>query len=175
MGQRARRGANDPGEAKAVLAAERGFFVGPGSNPRLTAEHQKDEQITSTVRNFIKDDVQKDEAGILTVTECLARFQFVADEAEIELPVPKVLKSLVQKAVQELHQKGLRHDLVLPDGRCVIGWKGLRLRREVENAAETWTEIKQLAESGRSEDSAETNLFITLPEMDPTIASATRN
>jgi hypothetical protein len=105
-------------------------------------ENQMANDIASTVRAFIESQVAPDESHILTISECVSQLQSFCQERGESLPSYKEVKVIVQMKMREIYGKGVRNDLVLPDNRCVAGWKGLRL--------ETGPEIRDYGESVES-------------------------
>ena len=117
-------------KAKTLLSVERGFFGGPQAKARFIVENQTANTIASTVKSFIKSQVAVDETNVLTISECVAQLHSFCQERGESLPSYKEVKVIVQMKMREIYGKGVRNDLVLPDNRCVAGWKGLRIEKE---------------------------------------------
>jgi len=138
-------------QAKALLGAERGFFKGPRAYPRLTVENQESADIAATVRSFIKNQIDTDETSILTITECMNGLKTYSQETGVSLPSIKEVKAIVQTNIRNIHGRGLRNDLVLPDKTCVVGWKGIRLDHLALTPVQQQEDQSERSDSGVSE------------------------
>ena len=124
------------GKAKSLLAAERGFFEGSESRPRFVAEDSKMESVQFTVRLFTERTIRLEEKSILTITDFMDGLKNYLQAKGTSLPKQQELRKIAQEAIRQIHGKGLRNDLVLPDHKSVAGWKGLRLCAGNDNPAE---------------------------------------
>lgn len=132
------------GKAKALLATDRGFFDGPQGKTRFIQKDQVADNIATKVREFIESEIAVDESSILTIKECLPALDSYLQKSGISRPVHKEIKLVVQSKIREIHKRGLRNDLILPDSRCVAGWRGLRLGQAIGNESE-------ICKSGKSD------------------------
>jgi hypothetical protein len=137
-------------KAKAVLAAESGFFNGPDARPRWKDTRQND-QVESIIATFVKDEVEPAEGQILPLGECLLQ---LGEKGELALS-RKEKTEKINDAIRDLFDKGLRNDLKLADGRGVKGWHGLRLRVSSGSIMECDAEESIVREPGQSEQQNE--------------------
>ena len=137
-------------KAKSLLAAEREFFEGSESHPRFVAEDSRMLNLQFTVRLFTERTIRMEEKGILTITDFMDGLKNFLQENGTSLPKHLELKHIAQETIRQIHGKGLRNDLVLPDNKSVAGWKGLRLCVGDANPVDEKQEIDQNKESGIS-------------------------
>jgi len=140
-------------QAKALLAAEKGFFEGPRAYPRFTMDTQSSKDLGATVKSFLKKQIGTDETSILTITECMTGVKEYLKKSNANLPHNKEIKTIVETNIRELYGMGLRNDLVLPDNTCVVGWKGIRLDRLPLTSASQAENESVRNDSGNSDQS----------------------
>jgi hypothetical protein len=109
-------------KAKAILAADENYFDGPDARPRWG--HKPKVNPVEVVTSFVQEHVEPADGFVMSLAECL-------EHLERTCPVGLARKDTVQTvnaAIRAQFKRGLRHDLVLENGRGSYGWKGLRLR-----------------------------------------------
>jgi hypothetical protein len=137
--------------AEVLLVVEQNFFEGPDAQVRFVMNDIQVKTLGSTLKSFVEEKVEENDASILTIAECMTGLGIYAKESVAGLPGAKDVKEMLQSKVREIYSKGLRNDLVQPDKTCVTGWKGLRLRVQDEKPAAELPDIEQIRESGDSE------------------------
>ena len=115
-------------KAKTLLSVDRGFFEGPHANRRVIVEDEAAKRVAVTVRSFIETQIEADDGGVLTITECFEYLQSYLGHQGTALNGIKGLREVLRDKIREVYGKGLRNDLVLPGEKCAMGWKGLNLR-----------------------------------------------
>jgi len=129
------------------------FFEGPDNKPRLNVKPAGTQSDISTLRLFAEQELELEDTAILTINDCLARLGEFAKCLGRTLPAPSDIKTGIQTIIRELHDKGLRNDLILEDGRSARGWKGIRLKTSSQRCTDRENELTKVRESGLSEES----------------------
>ncbi len=114
-------------KAKTILSADDGYF-----DARLRWGQKPKVNPVEVVTSFVQEHVEPADGYVMSLAECL-------EHLEKTCPVGLARKETVQTvnaAIRERFKKGLRHDLILGDGRGSHGWKGLRLRGSRNDTAQ---------------------------------------
>lgn len=112
-------------KAKALLAAEKGFFDGKDGRRRLDGDKLVDVTMEDPCALFVRKAIKPDPDAHLTVTECYENYRKFCG-AEGFAPVARqYFKGLIREVIEEEFGRKVRHDLTASSGRHRDGWKGI--------------------------------------------------
>jgi hypothetical protein len=124
-------------QAEVILSVGYGFFEGANAKLRSVPENSAAKSFVSTLSLFVSQEIAEEDGAILTISDCLAAFEAFATDDGDQLLSNKQWKGELFAKIKTICGKGLRNDLILPDGRNAKGWKGLKLRDQLQNYSDS--------------------------------------